>query len=128
MKPSFNVTATAACEVSQWHFQVEEVAQICFLMADKLSQKVILALEIVRLLVLMKLGKEMNTIVWCFFCMADASKSQGMGSESNILILGRFIGEEEQLHWLADSIFVEPCCGILTCSAFMVLTSWRLML
>ena len=57
MKPSFNVTTTAACEVSQWHFQVEEVAQICFLMADKLSQKVILALEIVRLLVPMKLGK-----------------------------------------------------------------------
>jgi hypothetical protein len=40
------------------------VAQICFLVADKLSQKVILALEIVRLLVLMKIRKEINTIVW----------------------------------------------------------------
>ena len=97
-------------------------------MADKLSKKVILALEIVRLLVLMKLGKKINTIVWCFFCTAGASKLQGMGSESNILILGHLIGEEEQLHWLADGIFEEPCCSILTCSAFMVLTPWRLML
>ena len=97
-------------------------------MADKLSQQVILALEIFRLLVLMKLGKEINTIVWCFFCTAGASKLQGMGSESNILILGCLIGEEEQLRWLADGIFAEPCCGILTCSAFMVLTPWQLML
>ena len=51
-----------------------------FLMADKLSQKATLALEIVRLLVLIKLGKEINTIVWHFFCMAGTSKSQGMGS------------------------------------------------
>ena len=97
-------------------------------MADKLSQKVILALEIVRLLVLMKLGKEMNTIVWHFFCMAGTFKSQEMGSESNILILGRLIGEEEQLRWLADGIFAEPCCSVLTCSAFMVLTPQQLML
>ena len=97
-------------------------------MADKLSQKVILALEIVRLLVLMKLGKEINAMVWRFFCMAGASKLQGMGSESNISILGCLIGEEEQLRWLADGIFVEPCCGVLTWSAFMVLTPQRLML
>ena len=97
-------------------------------MADKLSQKVILALEIVRLLVLMKLGKEINTIVWRFFCMAGTSKLQGMGSESNISILGCLIGEEERLRWLADGIFVEPCCSILTCSAFMVLAPLRLML
>ena len=84
------------------------MAQICFLLTDKLSQKVILALEIVRLLALMKLGKEINTIVWHFFCMAGASKSQGMGSESNILILGHFIGEEEQLRWLADGILQSP--------------------
>ena len=68
-------------------------------MADKLSQKVILALEIVvRLSVLMKIGKKINTIVWCFFCMAGASKSQRMGSESNTSILGCLIGEEEWLH------------------------------
>ena len=42
-------------------------------MFSHVSQKVILALEIVRLLVLMKLGKEINTIVWHFFCMAGAS-------------------------------------------------------
>ena len=90
-------------------------------MADKLSQKGILALEIVRLLVLIKLEKEINTIVWHFFCMAVTSKSQGMGSESNILILGCLIGEEEQLCWLADGIFAEPCCGVLTCSAFIQL-------
>ena len=94
-------------------------------MADKLSQKVILALEIVvRLLVVMKIGKKINTIVWHFFCMAGASKLQRMGSESNTLILGCLVGEEEQLHWLVDGIFAEPCCSILTCSAFMVLTPW----
>jgi hypothetical protein len=94
-------------------------------MADKLSQRVILALEIVRLLVLMKIEKEINTIVWHFFC---SSKSHEMGSESNISILQCLIGEEEQLCWLADGIFAEPCCGVLTCSAFMVLIPQRLIL
>jgi hypothetical protein len=93
--------------------------------ADKLSQKVILALEIVRLLVLMKIEKEINTIVWHFFC---SSKSHRMGSESNISILQHLIGEEEQLCWLADGIFVEPCCSVLTCSAFMVLIPRQLIL
>jgi hypothetical protein len=93
--------------------------------ADKLSQKVILALEIVRLLVLIKIGKGINTIVWRFFC---SSKSHGMGSESNISILQRLIGEKERLCWLADGIFVEPCCSVLTRSAFMVLIPQRLIL
>jgi hypothetical protein len=125
MKLSFDKTTTTACEVGRWHFWVEEVAQICFLVADKLSQKVILALEIVRLLVLMKIGKEINTIVWHFFC---SSKSHGMGSKSNISIPQCLIEDKERLCWLADGIFVEPCCGVLTCSAFMVLILWQLIL
>src|ERR1700678_4720227 len=51
-----------------------------------------------------------NTIVWCFFCMSGSSKLHGMGSESNISVLERLIGEEERLRWLVDGMF-EPEIG-----------------
>jgi hypothetical protein len=69
-----------------------------------------------------------NTIVWRFFCISGPSKLHGMGSESNISVLERLIGEEERLRWLVDGIFGEACCGVLTTSAFSTSTPCWLVL
>jgi hypothetical protein len=43
-KPAFEAATSTAREVGWGHFQVEEVVQICFLMAQELIQQVILTL------------------------------------------------------------------------------------